>query len=352
MKWVYATTAILALNLVLVADASADKKPQKTVEASDEKKENQAQPEVDPTEVVAKIGDKEVIRLIDVLERIQLLPPQLKQAPLDQIYPNILQQMAMRVAIVKKAREKGIDKSVEYKKALQEMQLNLLQEMYLFAGQKESYTDDDLKKEYEGYLKEFVAEDQVRARHILVKDEKEAQGLIEQIKEGDDFAKLAEKHSLDHLSAKRGGDLDFFGKNDLIQEFTKVAFDMKDGELLEKPVKTQFGFHVIKREGGRKKEASPFEKAKASVLPNRIRQREIQARMKEATDTHKVELFNMDGSPLKMPEPENADKAGVESEDKSESSKTEVHSENAESEAHSNHEAEALGEEVGEEIKE
>ena len=351
MKWVYATTAILALNLGFVADAAADKKPnkaventnEKPVEADDVKKENGAQPEVDPNSVVARIGDKEVIRLLDVMERIQVLPPQLKQAPLDQIYPNVLQQMAVRVATVKKAREMGLDKSVEYKKALQEMQLNLLHEMYLFSGHKDSFTDDDLKKEYEGYLKEFVSEDQVRARHILVKDEKEAQELIEKIKEGEDFSKLAEKHSLDHLSAKRGGDLDFFGKNDLIQEFTKVAFDMKDGELLDKPVKTQFGFHVIKKEGERKKEAAPFEKAKASLLPNRIRQREIQARMKEAK-THEIKMFNMDGSPLKMPEPGKADEAGeagLPSENKDESSKTEEPAEAA-SGAESNEEAEAL----------
>jgi peptidyl-prolyl cis-trans isomerase C len=299
--------------------------------------------------VVAKVGDK-VIRLLDVMERIQMLPPQLKQAPLEQIYPNVLQQMAMRIATVKIARDKGIEKTVEFKKAQQEMQLNLLQEMFLFGGLKESFTDKELQEEYDAYMKEFVSEDQVRARHILVKEEKEAQDLIEQIKSGEDFAKLAEKKSLDHLSAKRGGDLDFFGKNDLIPEFTKVAFEMKDGELLEKPVKTQFGFHVIKREGGRKKEAVPYEKAKASILPNRIRQREIQARMKEAMDTNKIELYNMDGSPLKMTEPGAAEAAGgaPASAAKPESSKAEEHSEAQEAESDSNEAAEALGEDVGE----
>ncbi|MBN9565761.1 MAG: peptidylprolyl isomerase [Alphaproteobacteria bacterium] len=360
MKWVYTTTALLALGLVS-SDALAAKKKtadsaENAVEASESKKEKVegAQPQIDPNKVVGKVGGQS-IRLLDVMERIQLLPPQLKQAPLEQIYPNVLQQMAMRMATVKRARDKGVEKSVEYKKAQQEMQLNLLQEMFLFSGLKESFTDEELKKEHEAYMKEFVAEDQVRARHILVKDEKEAQDIIDQIKKGEDFGKLAEKKSLDHLSAKRGGDLDFFGKNDLIPEFTKVAFEMKDGELSEKPVKTPFGFHIIKKEGGRKKEALPFEKAKASMLPNRIRQREIQVRMKEAMDASKIELFNMDGSPLKMSEPGVAEEGASAPAAVKPEAKVEEHAE-AKEPANSNaseagNAAESLGEEAGEASK-
>ncbi len=258
----------------------------------------------DPNRIVGRV-DGQTIRMFDVTEEMRKIPPQYqKQIPKSQLYSSTLQRLALQMAVSKKARDLKIDQTVDYKKAKQEIELNLLREMYLFGDVKEALSEEGLKKEYEAYLKDFKEEQEVRARHILVKEESEAKEIIAQIKGGEDFAKIAEKKSLDYATAKRGGDLDYFNRSNLIPEFTKVAFDsLKDGEVTETPVKSTFGYHIIKREGARASKPLPFEKAKASVLPNGVRQRAIQSKMKEAIDATKIELFNVDGSPLSLAVP-------------------------------------------------
>ncbi|MDD2655793.1 MAG: peptidyl-prolyl cis-trans isomerase [Candidatus ainarchaeum sp.] len=89
----------------------------------------------------------------------------------------------------------------------------------------------------------------VRASHILVSSEREANRIIEEIKNGKDFAEMAKRYS-SCPSGKGGGDLGFFGKGQMVKEFEDAAFSLKEGEL-SKPVKTQFGWHII-RVAGRK----------------------------------------------------------------------------------------------------
>ncbi|WP_395020665.1 peptidylprolyl isomerase [Dongia sp.] len=86
---------------------------------------------------------------------------------------------------------------------------------------------------------------ELRARHILVRDEAEAEEIIEELKGGADFAKLARSRSIDTTSGEAGGDLGWFSRNTMVQEFADAAFAMKPGEFSKVPVKTQFGYHVI-----------------------------------------------------------------------------------------------------------
>ena len=88
---------------------------------------------------------------------------------------------------------------------------------------------------------------EVRASHILVKKEDKAKWIYDQIKKGGDFEKLAKEYS-DCPSKANGGDLGYFGKGQMVGEFETAAFSMKEGEI-SKPVKTQFGYHIIKVTG-------------------------------------------------------------------------------------------------------
>ena len=257
--------------------------------------------QTDPNRVVGTVGDQS-IRLLDVTDEIRKIPPQYQeQIPKDKLFSSTLQRMALNMAVIKKAREKGIDQTIDYKKAKQEIEQNLLREMYLGEGLKDLLSEEGLKKEYDLYLKTFVEEDEVHARHILVKEEAEAKEIIAQIKAGEDFAKIAEKKTIDKATASQGGDLGFFNRVMLIPEFTKAAFDeLKDGQMTDTPVKSSFGYHVIKREGMRKSKPLPFDKAKMNLLPNNVRQRVIQAKMTGVLNTTKIELHNADGSPLPL----------------------------------------------------
>jgi parvulin-like peptidyl-prolyl isomerase len=88
--------------------------------------------------------------------------------------------------------------------------------------------------------------EKIRASHILVEKFSEAQQIIERLKKGEDFAKLAMEKSLDG-SRRRGGDLGEFGHGVMIREFEKAAFALQKGQITEQPVKTEFGYHIIKR---------------------------------------------------------------------------------------------------------
>ena len=89
---------------------------------------------------------------------------------------------------------------------------------------------------------------QVRASHILVDKHSQAQALISRIAEGEDFAKIARDYST-CPSKKKGGDLGFFGKGQMVPEFEKAAFNLNVGAMTMDPVKTKFGYHIIKRTG-------------------------------------------------------------------------------------------------------
>jgi peptidyl-prolyl cis-trans isomerase C len=91
--------------------------------------------------------------------------------------------------------------------------------------------------------------DKIKCSHILVKKHSEALQVIERIKKGESFADLARELSIDRGSAKRGGDLGFFGRGQMVKPFEDSAFKLKKGELTSEPVRTQFGYHIIRRAG-------------------------------------------------------------------------------------------------------
>lgn len=122
--------------------------------------------------------------------------------------------------------------------------LQLLQEAAQRDGIK--VTDDEIKTYYDRLGKE------VKASHILVADEKTAKKLKKQIDDGADFAKLAKKNSTDTSSAENGGELGWFGPDEMVGPFTDAAYDMKKGEVSD-PVKSDYGYHIIKLEDTRDK---------------------------------------------------------------------------------------------------
>src|SRR5213078_3574381 len=125
-------------------------------------------------------------------------------------------------------------------------------------------TEEEMRKVYDEAMKQASSEEEVRARHILVETEDEAKAVVEQLKGGADFATVAKEKSKDPGSAQNGGDLDFMGKSELVPEFAEVAFKMYPGQV-SNPVKTQFGWHIIKLEDKRTKQPPDFAKVKEQI---------------------------------------------------------------------------------------
>ena len=94
-----------------------------------------------------------------------------------------------------------------------------------------------------------MAADKIKCSHILIKKQSEAIAILERLKKGESFANLAKELSIDKGSAKRGGDLGSFGRGMMVKPFEEAAFKLKKGEVSPEPVKTEFGYHIIKRAG-------------------------------------------------------------------------------------------------------
>src|SRR5499427_6049432 len=175
-----------------------------------------------------------------------------------------------------------------------------LMEALLQDAGKAAMTDDAMHKVYNEAIKQTPNEQEVHARHILVATEGEAKDIEAQLKRGADFAKLAKEKSKDPGAAE-GGDLGYFTKDQMVPEFADVAFKMYPGQL-SNPVKTQFGWHIIKVEDKRTKQPPEFDKVKDQIEAYLARkaQTEFITKLRQSA---KVERLDKPAEPNKPAEP-------------------------------------------------
>jgi peptidyl-prolyl cis-trans isomerase C len=165
---------------------------------------------------------------------------------------------------------------------------------------KTSVSDEEMHKVYDDAMASMKGEEEVHARHILVETEDEAKTIIDQLKGGADFATLAKEKSKDP-GGQDGGDLGYFTKAQMVPEFAEVAFKMYPGQI-SNPVKTQFGWHVIKMEDKRQKQAPAFETVKPQIESFLVRkaQNELVGQLRQAA---KVERLDASGKVIPAPAP-------------------------------------------------
>lgn len=164
----------------------------------------------------------------------------------------------------KAAESKKVTDNKDFKNRIAFIRRKLLMEMLLVEEGKAAVTDAAMKKVYEDASKQLGGEQEVRARHILVATEPEAKAILDEINKGTDFSELARQKSKDPGAAAEGGDLGWFSKEQMVPEFAEAAFKMDKGQVSE-PVKTQFGWHIIKVEDKRSKPVPEFDKVKDQI---------------------------------------------------------------------------------------
>ena len=176
---------------------------------------------------------------------------------------HLISYLADIIMVTQAADKKNLADNPDFKRRLAFLRSKLLMGYELQQEAKTALTDEALHQTYDEAVKSMSGQEEVRARHILVEGEDEAKAIIEQLKGGADFAKLAKEKSKDPGAAE-GGDLGYFTKDQMVPEFADVAFKMYPGQL-SNPVKTQFGWHVIKVEDKRTKQPPEFEKVKDQI---------------------------------------------------------------------------------------
>ena len=209
--------------------------------------------------VLAKVNGVE-IRQSDVALAEEELGPSLAQMDPATKKDNVLAFLIDLRIVAKAAEDKKVENSEDFKKRLAFTRSRLLMDSLLATEGKVATTDEAMKKVYEEASKQITGEMEVHARHILVETEDEAKAIAEELKKGGDFAELAKKKFKDP-GASDGGDLGFFTKDQMVPEFSSVAFSLEPGKISD-PVKSQFGWHVIKVEDKRDRQPPEFDKVK------------------------------------------------------------------------------------------
>jgi peptidyl-prolyl cis-trans isomerase C len=222
-----------------------------------------AQAQAQPDKVIAKVSGVE-IRESDLAMAEEDMGQQAQQLEGDAKRDALVGYLADVIIVSKAAEAKKVTEQKEFKSRIAFIRNKLAMEMLLVEEGKAASTDAAMKKVYEEAVQKSGPEQEVRARHILVPTEEEARAVLAEIKKGTDFAELAKQKSKDPGAAAEGGDLGYFGKSQMVPEFAEVAFKLNKGEVSD-PVKTQFGWHVIKVEDKRTKPVPPFENVKDQI---------------------------------------------------------------------------------------
>ncbi len=201
---------------------------------------------------------------------------------------QIKDEVITREVFMQEAQKRGLDASDDFKTQIElARQAILIRELFADFQKKNPVTDADAKGEYD----KFVAANggkEYRARHILVPKEEEAKAIIASLKRGAKFEDIAKKQSKDPGSGANGGDLDWAGASSYVPEFSQAMVALKKGQTTDAPVKSQFGFHVIRLDDVREAQLPKFDDVKPQIM-QQLQQQKLSQFQDELRGKAKVE---------------------------------------------------------------
>ena len=208
-------------------------------------------------------------RVDAMIEQILKSPQQPGQPPMARtpdLEQKVKDEIVLREIYIQEAERRGLQNSPDYKSQMEfARQSILIRSLFQDIEKKTSATDAEARAEYDK-IKAANGDKQYRARHILVEKEEDAKALIAQIKGGAKFEDLAKKNSKDPGSAENGGDLDWANPGNYVPEFSAAMTKLEKGQVTDAPVKSQFGYHIIKLEDVRPVQFPAFDEVKPQIL--------------------------------------------------------------------------------------
>ncbi|MEF9475540.1 MAG: peptidylprolyl isomerase [Candidatus Mariimomonas ferrooxydans] len=216
--------------------------------------------------VLAKVNTTTITKE-DFIKKINRLPEWAKSRFKGEAgKKEFLEELIKEELMYQEAKKQGVNKEKEFQDKIKEFEkMTLISTLLKNEIEGKAKVDaKEVRDFYDEKQNEFMTGPEVKASHILVNTETEAEDVLKRIQKGEDFSKLAVELTIDKGTAKNGGDLGFFGSGRMVPEFEKAAFGLKPGEV-SSPVKTKFGYHIIKITD--KKEGKPrdFEEVKTSI---------------------------------------------------------------------------------------
>jgi peptidyl-prolyl cis-trans isomerase C len=310
-------SVVLAAAGVLLAAASpaaapaggkAAAQPPKT-EAANPKDERTDQPgsavEMAPNtgtddHVIASV-EGHLVYLSELGAAERKLPANMRNMPLAQLYPVLLNLLVDHQALAMLARRRGLDSTPAVKQQIQEATDRILEGTLLGQDAAPKVTEDAIKARYDQLYRSAAPIAQVHARHILVGTEAEATRIIAELKNGGDFATLARQDSKD-ADGERGGDLGFLSRDQMPPGFGDVAFLLQPGQVADKPVHNEFGWHVVKVEE-RRMQPPPTLAQAHDALRTQLMQEAVKQEVALARGQLTIHEWNLNGTPLDPGQP-------------------------------------------------
>jgi peptidyl-prolyl cis-trans isomerase C len=237
--------------------------------------------------VIARVDGSE-IRESDLALAEEDIGAGLQPSPPEMRREQLLTYLIDVTLIAKAAEAQKIAQGEDFERRLAYARQKVLMEALLEKESRGAANEAAMKKIYDDSVAQNKPVEEVHARHILVETEEKAKEVLAKLKAGGDFAALAKTESKDPGSAD-GGDLGYFAKEQMVPEFSEAAFKLEKGGLSE-PVKSQFGWHIIKLEDKRNKPVPQFEQVKGQIETYLARraQTELVGKLRDAAKIDRV----------------------------------------------------------------
>lgn len=243
---------------------------------------------------IAAVVNGEQITVAEIKEAYDENPQIKAQVPFDEFYSRALDVIVNGKLALQAATKANVQASAEYQKELAQMQEDLARKVYIDQQVEARVTDEEVKKFYDEYVKNFKSVKEIKAKHILVDTEDLAKEIIAKLDKKAKFDDLAREYSKDQP------DLGYFTEEMMVPEFSSVAFAMEKGTYSKEPVKTEFGYHIIYVEDIR--DTKPLElSAIEPQIKNNLAQKAIDDVIADLHKNAQIEKFDIKGNKIKEP---------------------------------------------------
>ena len=214
--------------------------------------------------IVANVNNED-ISLETMIHAMNELPPEIQSQPFMTYYEDLLERVIDIKLFAQEGKKMKLDEEPSVRAAIDFVIEKVLMQAFLSKYVQENIKEENLRASYNNFIADETSREEIKASHILMDTESEAIDVINMLNDGDDFAELAKNKSTGP-SGPSGGDLGWFKRGQMVPPFEKAAFSLNKNEITQRPVQTQFGWHVIKIFDKRIPEAPSYENMKIKLI--------------------------------------------------------------------------------------
>ena len=214
--------------------------------------------------IVANVNNED-ISLETMIHAMNELPPEIQSQPFMSYYEDLLERVIDIKLFAQEGKKMKLDEEPSVRAAIDFVIEKVLMQAFLSKYVQENIKEENIKASYNNFIADETSREEIKASHILIDTESEAIDVINMLNDGDDFAQLAKNKSTGP-SGPSGGDLGWFKRGQMVPPFEKAAFSLNKNEISQRPVQTQFGWHVIKIFDKRIPEAPSYESMKSKLI--------------------------------------------------------------------------------------